>query len=200
TIFALNFDDTDRFMLVAGASFTGSSTYSAAIPIPSTGIITNNLANPSTTVAYTLRFFDDKGCVKDTTFILEPVDCEFRTLGLAKAVSMPVLNNDGTYNITYTVIARNYDQTNFSKVLIVDDLSATFPAPSAFTVIAAPSSISGSGLVLNQNFNGSTQKNLTIDTLSSLSAGQSASFAFTLRVSITSFYKAFNNSAIGSAV
>src|SRR5690606_30944217 len=92
------------------------------------------------------------------------------------------------------------DQTNFSKVLIVDDLSATFPAPSAFTVIAAPSSISGSGLVLNQNFNGSTQKNLTIDTLSSLSAGQSASFAFTLRVSITSFYKAFNNSAIGSAV
>ncbi|MDI1355423.1 MAG: gliding motility-associated C-terminal domain-containing protein, partial [bacterium] len=197
TIKVFNFIGTHKYALVAGSSFTGNVTYTTATGIPTTGIISNTLVNPTNTVVYTLRLFDVEGCIKDTALILQPVNCVISTLGLAKAVSLPTTNIDGTYNVTYTITAKSYDTTSFNNVSLTDKLNLAFPAPLTFTVVNPPSSISGTGLNLNAAFDGITNFSLTTASSSTMAAGASASFSFTVKIKTTSFYKPYYNSVVG---
>jgi gliding motility-associated-like protein len=200
TIGLVNFKLSDRFGLVAGATYTATQTYTNASPIPTTGIVTSTIANPIGTALYTLRIFDSLGCTKDSTFIFNAVDCIYRTLGISKAVSVPSLNPDGSYRVTYSVTVRNYDVSAFTQIDLTDNLSAVFPLPTTFTVRTAPVTYSGSGLTLNPLFDGKTQTKLTTAASSSLAAGASESFYFALDVTTPLFYKKFNNTVLGTAV
>jgi gliding motility-associated-like protein len=198
TIMAFNFLSTDRYHLVTGSSYTGNATYANAIPIPTSGILTSTLANPTGTIAYTVRFFDVEGCTKDTTYILVPVDCEIRTLGLAKSASLPSLNEDGSYNVTYTISARNYDISPFTALEIKDDLTGVFGAPASFTVITPPAMITSGTLGLNNGYDGKLQTSLT-NTTSALAVNATESFSFTIRVAAPLFFVPYYNSATGTA-
>jgi len=193
---------TDKYDVVSGTTYTGTAVYATAANIPTNGIITSNLANPSTTVAYTIRLFDGEGCVKDTTLYLVPVDCSLRTLGIAKAVSLSTVNADGSYDLTYTVVAKSYDNGQLSSISLVENLSNTFPAPTTFTVYPdSLKTIGGSSLALNTSFDGSTQTNLLTSSASnSLASKDSTVIQFRMRVKTSLFFIDFRNSVIGSAL
>lgn len=197
-----NYTVTDKYDLVSGLTYTGSATYATAATIPVTGIITSNLANPSTTVAYTIRLFDAEGCVKDTTLFLIPVDCSLNTLGIAKAVSDPVLNSDGSYNVTYTVVVKNHDGSGMLKdISLVENLASTFPAPTTFSVIDSTFRISGgSGLTLNKpGFDGSSQTFLLAAGANTLAPLQADTIRFVVKVRTPLFFIDFNNTVLGTA-
>ena len=184
---------TDRYDLVSGVTYTGSATYTNAANIPGNGVITANLANPSTTLAYTIRLFDGEGCKKDTTLFLIPVDCSLRTLGIAKAVSASTLNTDGSYDLTYRVVVKNYDVAGaLNNIALTENLSNTFPSNTTFTVVNTPAvDPPSSGLTMNSMFDGSTQTNLLSGTSNTLAGGKADTITFTLKVKTSLFFVAF---------
>lgn len=194
------FTGTDRYDLVSGLSYTGTATYITANTIPVDGIITASLANPTSTVAYTVRLFDAGGCIKDTTLILNPVDCALRTLGIAKAVSAPELNADGAYNLTYTVVVINYNTDTLSNISLIEDLAATFPLPTTFTVGMLEPLAGTTTLAVNPAFNGRNQTNLLSTSPSnSLASHDTATIRFTVTVKTPLYFVPFRNSIIGQA-
>lgn len=198
-IMVSNFVALDKYDLVSGTTYTGTATYANAALIPVGGTITSNLANPTSTVAYTIRFFDANGCQKDTTLILQPTDCSIKSLGIAKAASSPVYNSDGSYNVTYTIVIKNYGIDALTQVTLTDNLSSTFPAPSTFTV----TNISGGAqntLPPNTTFDGITQTNL-LDPVSNTLAPQLMpdTIKFTVKVKPQFFFVPYNNVAFGQA-
>ena len=191
----------DKFDLVTGNTYTGTATYTSAVSIPSTGIITNNLANPTTTLAFTLRLFDGEGCVKDTVLYLIPIDCTPKILGIAKAITNTVTNADGSYDVGYKIVVKNYDTAPLTEVSLIENLANTFPAPSTFTVVSAPVIASaGSSLVLNSGFDGSGQTSITNSTLSQLPGGQSDTINFTVRVTVNGVFGPFKNTVTSTAL
>ncbi|MDP3556935.1 MAG: gliding motility-associated C-terminal domain-containing protein, partial [Bacteroidota bacterium] len=201
TISLQNFTVTDKYDYVSGSTYTGTAVYLTATTIPTTGIVTNTLANPTGTVAYTIRIFDAEGCIKDTTLILYPINClSVKSLGLAKAVSTPTLNSNGSYDINYTVVVKNYGLLPLNDVVLTEDLNSTFPLPSTFTVISAPVITSiGSSLTIEPAFDGNTQTSLTTSSVSILNVGQSDTIVFGVRIFTNGFFGPFNNSVIGLA-
>jgi gliding motility-associated-like protein len=199
TIMVANFASFDKFDLVAGTSYTGSATYATAINIPTSGVLTANLANPTSTVAYTLRIFDAEGCIKDTTLVLVPVDCSVRSIGIAKAVASVVTNTvDGTYNVVYNVVVRNYDTlAPLDRVVITDNLASAFVSPAQYQVISV--NVSGGSFSVDAAYNGAANAALTT-TGSALAANGSATISVAVKVTANGFFGPFNNSASGSAV
>ncbi|MBL7932712.1 MAG: hypothetical protein JNL60_12460, partial [Bacteroidia bacterium] len=199
-IIVSNFVSLDKYDLVSGTTYTGTATYANAALIPVGGTITSNLANPTSTVAYTIRFFDGNGCQKDTTLILQPVDCSVKALGVAKAVSAPQANSDGSYNLTYTVVLKNYGSDLLANISLTDNLANTFPAPSTFTVYSDSTKTgSGSGLSVNATFDGSSQVNLLAGSLNTLAANASDTVIFMVRVHPGAFFVPYSNSAHAQA-
>jgi gliding motility-associated-like protein len=201
SIIVSNFGTLDKFDLVSGSTYTGTATYTSATIIPTTGIITNNLANPTNTVAFTIRLFDDQGCTKDTTLILVPVDCVPKVLGIAKAVSTPTTNTDGTYDVSYEVVVKNFDTAILRNVSLTENLNNTFPLPVTFTVTGAPVITSAnSSLTINSGFDGLTQTNLLTPASSSLAAGKSDTIRFVVKVKTQSNFGPFKNTVTGLAL
>ncbi len=199
TIELYNYIAGDRYDLVVGVSYTGSATYTSATQIPTTGIVTSNLANPTTTTPYTLRIFDAEGCIKDTTLILKPTDCTPRVLGIAKAVSTATLNTDGTYNVMYAVVVANTDADTLKAVALVENLANTFPAPSNYALVGSPIKKGTGGLVLMSGFDGSSQSQLTNPLTSKMAPGTKDTITFTLRVMTNGVFGPFKNTVIGTA-
>ncbi|MEI6019522.1 MAG: gliding motility-associated C-terminal domain-containing protein, partial [Bacteroidota bacterium] len=196
-----NFTALDKFDLVQAASYTGSATYTNATLIPTSGIVTSNLANPTNTVSYTIRLFDTFGCFKDTNLKLVPVDCVPKVLGLAKAVKSNSLNSDGTYSVKYKLTVKNYDSAPLSNVAVTENLVNTFPAPTSFTIVSAPMiTSSGSSLTLNSLFDGKTQLGITTASASSLPANKIDTIEFIVKVNANSIFGPFNNRIVGTAL
>ncbi|HQQ95222.1 MAG TPA: gliding motility-associated C-terminal domain-containing protein [Bacteroidia bacterium] len=199
TILVSNFVATDKFDLVSGSTYTGSATYTNATPIATTGIITNTLANPSTTVAYTLRLFDAKGCIKDTTLILNHVECSINPFGIAKSISSIITNTNGSYDVTVKTVVKNYGPVSLSEVKLDENLSAVFASPMNFSIVSPPSVSSGtSQLQVNSAFDGNLESSLTTSN-SSIGAGKVDTIVFTVRVDAAGRFGPFSNTIKGTA-
>src|SRR5690606_12968808 len=73
-------------------------------------------------------------------------------IGISKAVTDTALLLNGSYDVTYKVIVRNYGNVTLDSIQVEDDLSLTFPAPVSFSV----SNVTATGnLSANVSFNGS---------------------------------------------
>lgn len=201
TITLGNFTITDKYDFVAGATYTGTATYATATVIPVSGVITNTLSNPLVNTPYTVRIFAINGCFKDTTLILIPIDCSVNNaLGIAKAVTSTTLNANGSYDVAYKVVVKNTGFAQLNNVLLTENLSATFPAPTAFTVVSAPIITStGSSLTIDPAFNGSTSTALTNTLTSILPVGQTDTIVFTVNIIPNGIFGTFNNSVLGAA-
>jgi gliding motility-associated-like protein/uncharacterized repeat protein (TIGR01451 family) len=198
SIYASGFLTGDRYDLVAGASYTGTATYATAITIPGSGMLINTLNNPSIIVPYTVRFFGANGCTKDTTLFLVPTSCITNTVfGIAKAVSSPTLQTNGTYNVDYFVVLKNTGAQQLDNIALVENLAATFPAPTVFSVVSAPVVTSlNSSITINPAFDGSVQTMMT-NTTSMLAAGKTDTIRFTVNITHNGNFGPFYNTVIG---
>jgi gliding motility-associated-like protein/uncharacterized repeat protein (TIGR01451 family) len=101
-------------------------------------------------------------------------------IGLAKAASTPVKENDGSYSITYTLTVKNFGNDTIKNVQVSDTLSNTFKSPATFFVSSSPS---GSGNLLgNTNFNGTNDHNLLVASSSKIDPGATEKIIFKVNV------------------
>jgi gliding motility-associated-like protein len=189
-----------KYDLVVGGTYTGSATYVTAIPIPTNGVITNTLPNPTILTPYVVRVFGSNGCFKDTLLLLHPVNCFNNIFGITKAASTPSLINN-KYEVTFTVTAVNASTNNVTDVMLNENLLTAFPGPSSYSIISPPVITSqGSNLVINAAFDGSTSISLTSPLTSTLLPNKRDTIVFTVRIDPNGFFGAFYNSVIGSGL
>lgn len=120
-------------------------------------------------------------------------------LGLAKQVGTPQLQPDGTYIVNYNIYISNSSGTeDATNVQIVDNLSATFPAPVIVTLLGTPTTTQGS-LIPNLQYTIGNDWNL-LAANSVLGAGQDAVIQFAVNVNLNNTADTiFFNTAIGTA-
>lgn len=90
-------------------------------------------------------------------------------IGVAKQAGAIVNNGDGTFTVPITLHVENLGSVALNQVQIVEDLAATFPLPTTFSVAAPP--IAAGTLAANPGFNGSTDTNLLVAAASTLAPG-----------------------------
>ncbi len=66
---------TEKYDMNIGSSYIGTATYTTASSIPTSGVITNTLANPSGSQDYTVRIFNSNDCYVDRTVTINEVTC-----------------------------------------------------------------------------------------------------------------------------
>ena len=69
-----NFATGDKYDFTTGSTYTGSQEYATATAIPTNGVITTTLPNPSSDQVYTIRIFG-ASCYQDVQTTLKPVYC-----------------------------------------------------------------------------------------------------------------------------
>ena len=129
---------------------------------------------------YTLRWTSSNGtCTNSTSDMTVTIkSCD---IAIAKATSTPVLQPDGSYNVTLTFNVLNNGDQALSNVQVEDDLTLTFPSPKTYTV----TSINGTGtLTVNSAFNGNSDKNLLNAATSTLAAGTQQTITLVLNVKL----------------
>lgn len=105
------------------------------------------------------------------------------TLGIAKAATLDsVKNADDTYNLTYTVIVKNFSTHKLTNVQLSDSLGQVFADSAEFVLVGKPTLNKNSKLKIDTTFNGRTVTNMLIADSSSLAVGTSDTLIFKLRL------------------
>ncbi len=160
---------------------TGTPPVTGANPNPTPVTdVSNNGTNPNPS--------GDKDPNKPTENVPTPISFSPNpVIGTAKSASSPVLQADGSYLVTYTVLVKNYGNTVLNGAQATDNLNTTYPAPTTFSV----TSVSGSGA--NGSFNGAANQNLLTSGVT-LNPGDSRTVTFTVRIVPNGAFGPFNNS------
>ncbi len=123
-------------------------------------------------------------------------------LGLALSIRDTVRQQNGTYNVTYRVVVRNYGTQALANVLLTDTLSKVFSplTGASYTMVGTPKASAGSQLKLNPLFNGVGDTRLTLaDSSSKLAVGKVDTLLITINVSTTGKTSTFLNTVYGAA-
>lgn len=119
-------------------------------------------------------------------------------LGLAKSAEEPVRKSDGSYEVSYTLMARNYGDSLITNLQVVDVLTQTFSTAASFDVIAKSTS---PNVTLNPSFTGISPNTLLLAGTDTLDPGETATITFTVHVTPGKSLQGrgpFRNSAIVS--
>ncbi|RYF74137.1 MAG: DUF11 domain-containing protein, partial [Cytophagaceae bacterium] len=120
-------------------------------------------------------------------------------IGLAMSVRDTVRQTDGSFNVTYQIVVKNYGSENLKNVSITDTLSKVFNSQtgSTFNLVRAPFTTStGSALKLNPNYNGGSDPVLVLgDSTSTLAAGKVDTLQMVVNVASSGTTTTFLNSA-----
>jgi len=79
-------------------------------------------------------------------------------------------------------LVENLGDVDLSNVQVTDDLATTFPAPAAFSVLAAPATTGT--LAANAGFDGGADPNLLAAAGSTLAVGATGTITFTVRITV----------------
>ncbi|MBK8830470.1 MAG: HYR domain-containing protein, partial [Saprospiraceae bacterium] len=79
-------------------------------------------------------------------------------IGLAKNVVSAVINNDGTFSITYEFNIENFSTVVIDSIQVVDDLGAAFPGPCSVAV----TELTSDDFLVNPAYDGVTDINLLL--------------------------------------
>ncbi|QJD77274.1 SdrD B-like domain-containing protein [Spirosoma rhododendri] len=125
-------------------------------------------------------------------------------IGLALAITDTLRQADGSYNVTYTLVVRNFGNELLRNVAITDTLSNVFNAQTgaSYRIVRGPFTTStGSALKLNPNFDGQASPYLVLgDSTSTMAVGKIDTIRFVINVASTGSTTAtFQNSAYGTA-
>jgi gliding motility-associated-like protein/uncharacterized repeat protein (TIGR01451 family) len=105
------------------------------------------------------------------------------TLGIAKAATVDTLkNSDGTYNVTYTVIVKNFSTHTLTNIQLSDSLDKVFADSAKYTIVTKPTLARNSKLKLNTDFDGKTVTTMLKPDSSTLAVGASDTLTFKLHV------------------
>lgn len=180
---------TSTVTLAANVITSGTGTWSV-VNKPGAAIdpIFEDVNSPTSVVSgfvpgtYTLRWTSSNGaCISSTSDVVITVkSCE---IAIAKATNTPVLQPDGSYNVTLTFNVLNSGNETLSNVQVEDDLTLTFQSPKTYTVTSI-SANGGSTLTVNNAFNGDTDKNLLNASTSTLAAGSQQTITLVLNVKL----------------
>ncbi|PBQ30305.1 hypothetical protein CNR22_00525 [Sphingobacteriaceae bacterium] len=124
-------------------------------------------------------------------------------IGIAKSIQKVNYPNNGTIELSYRFVVKNYSSTQLVNVSITDDLSATFPSPSTYTIIATPQlkSLPLSQIAVNNQYTGSGNGiDLLVPGASTLAPGRSDTLVFTVAVDPHDVLVFYSNSALGKAL
>jgi uncharacterized repeat protein (TIGR01451 family)/gliding motility-associated-like protein len=129
------------------------------------------------------------------------VEAKLKTpIGIAKSVSDTVAIVDGSYQITYSIIVKNYGDTILNNVQLVDSLSSVFGDSTDFAMIGRPVMVSKGLLRLNPDFDGITELNILDSDSSTLAVGATDTITFKVKVrNNSSKVVTYNNTIYGNA-
>ena len=203
---------TNDIGLVSGGTYSTtvtqpSSTVGVISVNPSTGQFTFTPAPGFTgtaTTTYTICQYVPPSTValQCSTATITLVVGDIPLVGAAKSISTPTYNTNGTIDLRYKIVVKNYGTSALTNVSVSDNLAATFPSPTTFTVVNTPSIITSAGtqLSLNAGYTGSGSNTvITIPATSSLAIGRTDTLVFGVRISPNEFFGPYNNTAIVSA-
>lgn len=130
------------------------------------------------------------------SFLVAALGPEQPILGVAKQVASVIDAGSGRFDVALAFVVENLGNVTLSDIQVVDDLTATFPAPVTFSVQAGP--VAGGTLTANAGFDGSGDPDLLVAGSSSLPAGASETIALTVRIDPGLATGPFSNTAFSS--
>lgn len=93
------------------------------------------------------------------TYLTKTADTRTDSITLAKAVTTPLREADGSYRVTFIFLVRNTSTLPANTLQVLDTLSSVFTSPASFSV----SSVTASGrLVANVGYDGVTNTDLLL--------------------------------------
>ena len=123
-------------------------------------------------------------------------------IGVALSVRDTARQTNGSYNVTYRVVVKNYGSVALRDVSLADTLSNVFNdrVGAGFTVLGTPIASAGSKLKLNPGFNGGTNPFMVLgDSTSQLGVGATDTLLVRLNVTTTGQTGLFVNSVYATA-
>ncbi len=105
------------------------------------------------------------------------IDTDSSIIGLAKELVSNELVSAGTYDLTYSLVVRNYGIRTLSGLHVVDDMKATFPDLTTFTI----ESIESTEFTVNDAYDGDSDINL-LTGVDELASGESGTITLVVRV------------------
>ncbi|MCP1381405.1 T9SS type B sorting domain-containing protein [Runella salmonicolor] len=123
-------------------------------------------------------------------------------LGLAMSIKDTVRKGDGSLNITYRVILKNYGAGMLTNVQVSDSLTKVYSSltGASYQLVGTPTANDSSTLRINPDFNGDRDVNLLIAEQSRLAGGRSDSLFFTVNVTTDGRVTPYLNRAYGAAL
>ncbi|WP_428657071.1 SdrD B-like domain-containing protein [Runella sp.] len=123
-------------------------------------------------------------------------------LGLAMSIKDTLRKGDGSINITYRVILKNYGATALTNVQVSDSLTKVYSSltGASYQLVGTPTANDSSTLRINPDFDGDRNVNLLIAEQSRLAAGRLDSLFFTVNVTTDGRITPYLNRANGTAL
>ncbi len=115
-------------------------------------------------------------------------------LGIAKELVNKTLVETGNYDLTFRLFVKNYGSKDLSNLQVEDELSATFPSPTIFSV----TSVTSSEFTVDPAYDGTTAHKTLLAGTDSLKAGENGTIEIVINVT-PSGSGPFNNTALASA-
>ncbi len=117
-------------------------------------------------------------------------------IGIAKAVGVPVNNNDGTYTVTYSIKIENTGNVPLNNVQATDNLATTFTGASSWVVTGVTSALFAENY---PGYDGNTDQNLLAGT-DILAVGASGTVIITVNVTPATKMGVYSNTAAASGI
>ncbi|MEZ4901427.1 MAG: gliding motility-associated C-terminal domain-containing protein [Spirosomataceae bacterium] len=123
-------------------------------------------------------------------------------LGLAMSIKDTLRKGDGSLNITYRIILKNYGAGLLTNVQVSDSLTKVYSSltGASYQLVGTPTANDSSTLRINPDFDGDRDVNLLIAEQSRLAGGRTDSLFFTINVTTDGRLTPFLNRANGSAL
>jgi uncharacterized repeat protein (TIGR01451 family) len=132
-------------------------------------------------------------------FAIECLTCQETCIATAlKADTLKQAN--GSYNIKFTALLKNCGNVALTGVELNENLSSMFTSPAAFTIVQKPTPNSGSLLVGNDAFNGSSDIAVLNKLTSSLAVGKIDTVVFVLNLQPNGTEGPFSTNSIAKGV
>jgi gliding motility-associated-like protein/uncharacterized repeat protein (TIGR01451 family) len=126
----------------------------------------------------------DRNPLNNTSFTVFRIDTTRQqqpALGVALAVVSVVDKQDGSYEVKYRATLKNFGNQTLYGVSLTDTLAKAFPSPTGASIVGSPTVRTGSNLVPNGQYNGTSNLNLLYGT-STLAAGEQDTLTFVINV------------------
>ncbi|MFN8346493.1 MAG: SdrD B-like domain-containing protein [Spirosomataceae bacterium] len=123
-------------------------------------------------------------------------------LGLAMSIKDTLRKGDGSMNITYRVILKNYGAGVLTNVQVKDSLTKVYSSltGSSYQLVGTPTANDSSSLRINPDFDGDRDVNLLLAEQSRLAGGRTDSLFFTINVVTDGRLTPYLNRVSGSAL